>query len=112
MTAKDITPFLMSEYNGSFSLLLTQFEQGAEVLEENGFEGGGYAWHGIAEACIRLRAPHLSDRMKFDPESSMFVAYGPDRAALEELAALLKSAMNDPALLQSAIENANPDLMD
>ncbi len=82
------------------------------MFEKNGYESGGYAWHGVAEAMIRLHAPHLGNKVKFDPESSMFVAYGPDREALEQLAALLKRAMTDEALLQSAIENAIPDLMD
>lgn len=110
--SKDLTPFLMSEHQNSFSLLLTDFDKGAEIFEEHGYASGGYAWHGVADALIRLRAPHLAGKVKFDPESSMFAAYGPDRAALEELADLLKSAMHDPALLNKAIEHADPDLID
>lgn len=102
----------MSESQNSFSLLLTDFDEGAEVFEESDYDPGGYAWHGVADALIRLRAPHLADKIKFDPESSMFAAYGPNRAALEELAALLKSAMDDHSLLRTALENADPDLMD
>jgi len=110
--SQNLRPFLMSEHNNSFSLLLTDFSKGAAIFEEHGYESGGYAWSGVAEALIRLRAPHLADKIKFDPESSMFSAYGPDRAALEELAELLKSAMYDHALLKTAIEHADPDLMD
>jgi hypothetical protein len=108
----DITPFIMSEHKESYRLLLTEFDRGAAVFEANGYDSGGYAWHGVAETLIRLRAPHLADKVKFDPESSMFVAYGPDRDALVELAALLKSAMDDRELLQIAISNADPDSMD
>ena len=109
---KDITPFIMSAHENSFSLLLTEFDAGAEVFEEHGYESGGYGWHGVADALIRLHAPQLADKVKFDPESSMFCAYGPDRAALKALAELLKRAMNEPELLKSALENADPELMD
>ena len=106
--SKDITPFRISEH---FSLSLTELDEAAEVFEECGYDGGSYGWHGVADALIRLKAPHLADKLEFDPEASMFAAYGPDRNALEELAVLLKSAMNDHALLKMAIENADPELM-
>ena len=109
---RDITPFIMSAHENSFSLLLTEFDAQGEVFKAAGYESGGYGWHGVAESLIRLHAPQLADKVKFDPESSMFCAYGPDRAALEELGALLKRAMNEPELLKSALENADPELMD
>ena len=109
---QDVKPFIISVGEGSFSLLLTEFEAGAEIFEDAGYESGGYSWHGVADALMRRHEPQLVDKIKFDCESSMFCAYGPDRVALEELAALLKRAMSEPELLAQALENADPDLMD
>jgi hypothetical protein len=72
---------------------------------------GGYGWHGVADALLRLKAPKLRKLVQFDPEGSMFVAFGKDRAALAQLAKLMLEAMNDPALLKDAIEKADPKLM-
>ena len=102
----DYAPFVLSEQH---SLLLTEFDACYEIFEEAGYESGGYGWHGVAESLIRLKAPHLAKKINFDPEASMFVAYGDDRAALEELARLLISAMNDEVLLKTALENADPE---
>jgi hypothetical protein len=67
---------------------------------------------GAADALIRLKAPKLRRKIKYDPEAGMFVAYGTDKQALEQLATLLREAMADPAVLKEAITNANPRLMD
>lgn len=110
--SSNFAPFSFVEHNGSFSLLLTEFDDFYETFEELGHESGGYGWHGVADALIRLKAPHLAKKIQFDPEGSMFCAYGKDRAALEELARLLLRAMKDDSLLREALENANADLMD
>jgi hypothetical protein len=52
----------------------------------------------VADALIRLKAPKLKRKIKYDPEAGMFVAYGTDRDALAQLARLLREA----------IEKANP----
>jgi hypothetical protein len=92
--------------------MLTVFDSWAGTFEELGYDAGGYAWHGVADSLIRLKAPKLRRKIKYDPEAGMFVAYGTDRDALEQLAKLLREAMNDPAVLKDAIEKANPKLMD
>ena len=96
---------------GSFSLMLTAFDQWATTFEEMGQEGGGYGWHGVADALVRLKAPKLKKKLDFDPEGSMFVAFGKDRDALTQLANLMLEAMGDPAILREAIGKANPKLM-
>jgi Immunity protein 51 len=83
------------------------------VFEAHGLdEAGGYAWKGVVEALVRMRAPEIADRVKYDPESSMFAAYGNDRDALLRVAQLIREVQNDPALLEEAITNAGPDLLD
>ncbi|MFO0876310.1 MAG: Imm51 family immunity protein [Gemmataceae bacterium] len=113
MSDEDLQPFHLMQHNdGSASLMLTDFDEGADIFEEFGLDAGGYAWHGVADALVRNRAKHLRRKLQYDPEASMFVAYSKDGAALRELAALLRQALREPALLREAIEAADPDLMD
>jgi hypothetical protein len=107
----DIAPLRLLDGEGSISLMLTEFDEWAEAFEEAGYEGGGYGWHGVADALIRLKAPKFKKKVRFDPEASMFVAHGPDREALVELARLMKGAMTDPAALREALANVKPGLM-
>ncbi|HEX4608486.1 MAG TPA: Imm51 family immunity protein [Urbifossiella sp.] len=111
-SSTEFAPFTMLETNpGSFSLLLSAFDRWAEAFEEAGHEGGGYGWHGVADALLRLKLPKLKKKVEFDPEASMFVAFGKDRDALAQLAKLMLEAMGDPAVLKDAIGKANPKLM-
>lgn len=107
----DIAPLKLLEGEGSYSLMLTEFDRWAETFEQLGQEGGGYGWHGVADALVRLKAPKLKKKIKYDPEAGMFVAFGPDRDALVQLARLLLEAMSDRAVLMEAIEKADPKLM-
>lgn len=109
----EFAPFSVSQYeDGDWGLTLTEFDDCYEIFDEFGYESGGYGWHGVAEALIRLKAPHLANKIEFDPEASMFAALSQDRAAIEELGRLLKSAMNEEPLLKTALKNADPELMD
>ena len=83
-----------------------------DAFEEAGYESTGYAWHGLVEALVRTNAPHLASQVKYDPESSMFVALSPSREALVQVAALMRDAMDDVDMLQQALNNADPELMD
>src|SRR4051812_46384145 len=98
--ADEFAPLRLLEADGSYTLMLTEFDRWAGTFEEVGQDGGGYGWHAVADALIRLKAPKLKRKVKYDPEASMFVAYGTDRAALVQLAELLLAAMADPAVLK------------
>ena len=102
---------LIETSSGNFSLMLTEFDKWAGTFEEMGQEGGGYGWHGVADALVRLKAPKLKKKINYDPEGSMFVAFGEDKDALRQLGRLILSAMADPAVLKEAITNANPKLL-
>jgi hypothetical protein len=113
MTNQEFAPFSISHYeDGRFGLILGDFDDCYEIFDEFGYENGGYGWHGVAEALIRLKAPHLAKKIKFDPEASMFAAHAKKRDDVEELARLLRAAIDDESLLRSALENADPELMD
>lgn len=107
----EFAPLKMLGDEGSYSLMLTEFERWAETFEQLGQDGGGYGWHGVADALVRLKAPKLTKKITYDPEASMFVALSPDRDAIVQLARLLLEAMNDTAVLMEAIEKADPKLM-
>ena len=108
----DFAPCQIGEQEGgTYSLMFTDFDATTATFEELGREGGGYGWHGVVEALVRLKAPHLARRLTYDPEASMFVALSKDRHALETVAGLIRSAIADSRVLNEAIENADPDLM-
>ncbi len=99
-----------------YSLILDPFgpvhTATSPVFEPHGLEAGGYGWRRVVEALVRMRAPEVADRVKYDPESSMFAAYGNDRDALLRIAELIRAVQADPGLLAEAIIHADPDLLD
>jgi Immunity protein 51 len=109
---EDFAPLQLIEISpGTFNLTLTEFGQWEATFTEMGQDGGGYAWHGVADALVRLKAPKLKKKLDYDPEASMFVAFGKDRDALVQLARLILEATADPAVLKEAIAKVNPKLM-
>lgn len=103
---------LVEDDDGNYSLTFSDFDATAELFEEMGQEGGGYGWHGVVDALVRLKAPKLADRLSYDPEASTFVALSRDQDALRQVAELIRKAIADPKLLKQAIEKADPELMD
>ncbi len=109
MTA-NIAPFTIAETSpGKFSLLLTVFEPASAVFDEAGVEGGGYAWEAIARHVVEHVALELQERLDFDPEASMFCAYGEDRDALLELGARLAALFHDRDALAKMIGTIGPE---
>jgi hypothetical protein len=98
--------------DGTFSLGFTDFDGTAAIFAELGHEGGGYGWHGVVDALVRMKAPKVRRKLRYDPEASMFVVLSKDREAIRQVAALIRAAVDDPALLREAIAAADPDLMD
>jgi hypothetical protein len=115
----EFAPARLVEHDDSanpYSLILDPFGPiyltTGSVFESHGLDAGGYAWKGVVEALVRMRAPEIADRIKYDPESSMFAAYSNDRDALLRVAQLIREVQNDPVLLEEAITNAGLDLLD
>ena len=107
----DFAPFKLVETSaGNFSLLLSTFSPADRVFERHGLEGGGYSWEGVARHVIER--DELDGRVKMDPESSMFCAYGNDREALVELGEQLAVLFHDHAKLDKLIGEIGPDGFD
>ncbi len=112
----DLSPFKLSEIadgeDVTYYLSTSAFEEYEEAFQECGYEGGGYDWEAIARQVIRAMAPDLEGRVRFDPEGSMFTAYGSDRDALLELAAKMQQVLADKQMLVDTINAADPDWFD
>ncbi|WP_425147012.1 Imm51 family immunity protein [Deinococcus sp.] len=101
-----------NDHTLSYSLIFDDFGPTAAIFEEHGYEAGGYAWHGVVDALVRLHAPEIAQKINYDPESSMFSAYGDDPAALLRVDELMRQAQAEPQMLNAALEHADPELMD
>ena len=107
--ADDFDPFELVETSpGQFSLLFSKFEAAAEVFEEAGVEGGGYAWAAVARHVVDNDATELKERIDFDPEASLFCAFGEDRAALTTLGARLAQLLHDKRRLAQIVDAIGP----
>ena len=103
-----MTPLKIIETTpGKFSLLLNAGTTAVDdLIEELGHEPGGYFWEGVAQLLVQTEAPELDGRFGYDPEASMFCAYGEDRGALEQLGALMAAVANDPDRARRLVELA------
>ena len=101
--------------DGGFLLSFDDFSASPaidEAFEKAGYEGGGYGWHGVVEALVRMQAPHLASKLDYDPEASSLTISSTSHEALVQVGALMRDAMTDAELLQEALKNVDPELMD
>lgn len=96
---------------GKFSLCLDAGSTAVdEAIEKLGHEPNGYFWEGVANWLLEkdeaIKA--IKGRFNFDPEGGMFVAYGTDKEALNQLGVRLALLANDvdatTALVKAADE--------
>jgi hypothetical protein len=107
--ATDFAPCRLLEHDdGRFSLLFFNFEV-SDQFERSGRLGNGYAWQSALEYLVQQSAPQLVGKISYDSEADMFVAISPDYAALKQLVALIRRAIDNPAILAEAISNSEWD---
>jgi hypothetical protein len=108
--AKDLSPFVLSETTpGTWSLTLTEFGPANQVFEVVGSEGGGYAWDVVGTFVAETMDAEQQGRLGFDPEASMFCAYGEDREALAALGERLARLFHDHAALARVLDEIGPE---
>jgi hypothetical protein len=90
-----------------YSLTFDDFGPCADAFEARGFDAGGYSWHGVVETLVKMEAPELTDQIGYDPESSMFAAYGNDRDALLRVAQLIREVQTNRELLERVLDNVD-----
>ncbi|MDT3438750.1 Imm51 family immunity protein [Pseudofrankia sp. BMG5.37] len=92
---------------GQFELVLQAGTTGVDdLIEQLGHEPNGYFWEGAAQLLVGAQAPALADRLTYDPEGGMFVAYSHDRTALEELEKLMAPVVTSEVHLRQLISSA------
>lgn len=106
--------FLAYQAPGRYGLLLSDDHMGSTtaLFDQHGHQGGGYDWEAVARSAVHVRAPEVADRINYDCEAGMFVAYGFDAEALRKLGALLAEAHRDPKVLAEYLTTADPDWFD
>lgn len=114
MADDEFEPCELGELDGEYYISFNDFNANDAdlIFEEAGYDGGGYAWHGAVEALVKMRAPKLRRKLEYDPEASLLQISSTDRDALRQVAALIREAIADPALLRKAISKADPEIMD
>jgi hypothetical protein len=108
---KTYAPLVLFEYDhkpGHYCLMLTDnhMVDVMDVFEENGRYGNGYGWTDVAVAAIRQEAPAIEGKVDFDPEAGMFVAFGEDLDALQQLGRILSGAFADKEQLGPLVASA------
>lgn len=105
-------PFFGVNHADSASVSLNVGEYLQDVFDtrtEEDFEGSGYDWESLANVFLKERMPDLTEKVKFDSESSMFCAYSEDMAALREFIVGFKNACEDKALILDLFSRAELD---
>lgn len=111
--ANEFAPcWLVEHEDGTLSLCFDDFAPTASFMERHELQGGGYTWEAVVESLLRQRSPELLSKLEFDPEGSMFCAYGHDRETLRAVAALIREVQADETLLAEAITHADPELLE
>jgi Immunity protein 51 len=107
----DFAPCKLIAYNdGGYGLILSDAHfTHYDVFEEAGREGNGYDWSGVVAVLVGEQWPALVARVSYHSEAGMFVARSDDRAALREIAQLIRRVMQDKALLRETVRKAELD---
>ena len=103
---------LIDHEDGAFSLIFTDFDSTEEIFAEQELDGGGYTWHAIVDSLVKMKTPKIARLLDYDPEAGMFAAISRDRDSLKQVAVLIRNALKDRELLQLAIDNADPELLE
>ena len=91
---------------GRHSIIFTAFDLVEHHLK--GREPTGYAIEALVKRKLRASDPAALRAVRFDPESSMFSAYGKDRGALEATARVLR-ALSDVSEESARVETTARD---
>lgn len=80
------------------------------LFAEHDLQGGGYTWAPILQSLIALNLPAFVEAIEVGAEADNFYAYADTREILDEVASLLKTAINDRHMLQAAIDHAGDEI--
>lgn len=102
----------LHEGEKSFSVLLTAFASTELTFAEAGREGGGYDWESVVKYHVETHRKDLIEMVNFDPEGSMFCAYGTDKEALIEVGKIIDNYIDNLDQLKATIALVPDDMWD
>ena len=79
------------------------FEEETKIFKEFGLEGNGHDWYELIHLWIDDYLPELNPNLRYDTESSMFVAHSNDLGTLRSVAGIVRSITLDDNRLRDAI---------
>lgn len=110
-----ISPFYWVDSQNHCSVCMTDVGSYKQDIfdsrTDEGFEGSGYDWQSLAVVFLAEQLPHLTDKISFDSESSMFCAYTTkeNASALQEFIVAFRQALDDNALILDIFSRAELD---
>lgn len=107
-----IKPFFWVEHETSFSVCLDVGEYLQDIFDtraDEGFEGSGYDWESLAQVFLNEICSELKNKINFDSEGSMFVAYSTDKNALTKFICKFKESCEDKELILNLFNKAELD---
>ncbi len=108
----ELRPVVREGKVGPWLTLMGGDERTRAVFHEHGWDGNGYDWGEVAQALALLKMPERFGLLDFQPEGDNLAVLAPTKAALDELAAWLRAAIENPELLAEAMRYAEDHGLD
>jgi len=107
-----IAKIQISQYpDGRYCLDLIDADERTQALfKSRELQGGGYTWEGIVRSLIEMRMPDALPQLSIGAEADNMHIYCSNRELLEDVAALIRTAIDDQQLMISAIEHGGEEI--
>jgi len=83
-----------------------------EFFNDRGLDGNGYTWNGIVDSIARLEMPSEHGKLDWSPEADDLLVLSSDPDLLKRLETLVQQYVGDESMMERALENADPEMMD
>jgi len=105
-------PFVLSEFEDNFEVLLFNFEDYYDLFEEYGYSGNGHSWGSLVKFILSKEDPKLLRVIDIDPEGDTFVAVAFSKEDQRKLGRILSTIANDTERLEHYLSTVPPEEME
>ncbi len=91
---------------GGYDLYMPADVPGDPGVEAAGHVPNGYFWESLLAYLVETKAPDLAEEYEADSESDTFGASSEDRTVIERLVALIAPYVEDAALVEAIVTEA------